>query len=56
VLELISPAGLEQLFRSFAELTQEPAPDELAAMAARYGCELDLAATDTIMTRHALTF
>jgi len=56
VLELISPAGLEELFRSFATLTEEPTPDVLAAMAARYGCELDFEATGPIMDRHGLTF
>lgn len=55
-LELISPAGLEQLFRSFAGLTAEPAPEELAAMAARYGCDLDVEATGPVMARHGLTF
>ncbi len=38
-LELISPAGLEQLFRSFATLTGGPEPEQLAEMAAKYRCE-----------------
>ncbi len=42
VLKLISPAGLEQLFRSFAEFDGPPDPNRLAEMAAQYGCELDL--------------
>jgi quercetin dioxygenase-like cupin family protein len=56
VLELISPAGLEELFRSFATLAEEPTPDALAAMAARYGCELDFDATGQVLARHGLTF
>lgn len=56
VLELISPAGFEELFRSFADLTGEPSPDELAALAARFGCELDFAATGPVMERHGLVF
>lgn len=55
-LELISPAGLEELFRSFAALTAEPSPEELAAMAARHGCDLDFEATGPVMARHGLTF
>lgn len=56
VLELISPAGLEELFRSFATLTEEPAPEALAAMAATYGCDLDFEATGAIMARHDVFF
>lgn len=56
VLELISPAGLEELFRSFATLDGEPAPDALAAMAAAYGCDVDFEATGPVVERHRLTF
>lgn len=56
VLELISPAGLEQLFRSFAGLQGEPSPEELAAMAKRHGCDLDFDATGPVMERHGLFF
>jgi quercetin dioxygenase-like cupin family protein len=55
-LELISSAGLEELFRSFAELTEEPTPESLAAMAGQYGCELDFDATGPILERHRLRF
>lgn len=55
-LELISPSGLEDLFKSFAHLTAEPAPEELAAMAAKYGCELDFPATFPVVERHGLSF
>ena len=55
-LELISPAGLEQLFRSFATLTGEPEPEQLAEMAAEYGCDIDFPATFPVVERHRLSF
>jgi mannose-6-phosphate isomerase-like protein (cupin superfamily) len=54
VLEVISPAGLEELFRSFEEFTAPPDPQVLAARAARYGCDLDFDATFPIIDRHGL--
>ena len=56
VLELISPAGLEQLFRSFAELDGPPDPQHLSEMAARYGCEMDFERTFPVVARHGLAF
>jgi quercetin dioxygenase-like cupin family protein len=56
VLELISAAGLEELFRELGRLTGAPEPEALAAMAARYGCELDFDATFPIIERHRLKF
>jgi mannose-6-phosphate isomerase-like protein (cupin superfamily) len=56
VLEMISPAGLEQLFRAFADLDEEPAPDTLATMAADYGCDLDFEQTFPLVERHGLAF
>ena len=56
VLELISPAGLEQLFRSFTEFDGPPDPNRLAEMAARYGCEADFPATYPVVERHGLAF
>lgn len=55
VLEIISPAGLERLFRQFGDAGL-PEPDELAAMAARYGAELDFEGTIPIVERHDLRF
>ena len=55
-LELISPAGLEQLFRSFAALPGEPEPEQLAEMAAKYGCDIDFPATFPVVERHRLSF
>jgi len=56
VLEIISPAGLEELFRSFAHFTAPPDPESLASMAARYHCDLDFPATMPIVQRHGLVF
>jgi len=56
VLEMISPAGLERLFRSFGELDGEPDPQKMAEMAAQYGCELDFGATFPVVERHGLEF
>ncbi len=56
VLELISAAGLEELFREFGQLTSQPDLETLAAMARRYGCELDFDATFPIIERHRLEF
>jgi len=55
-LELISPAGLEQLFRSFAALPGEPEPEQLAEMASSYRCEIDFPATFPVVERHGLSF
>ncbi len=55
-LELISPAGLEQLFRSFAKLTGEPEPEQLADMATKYGCDIDFPATFPVVERDGLSF
>ena len=53
-LELISPAGLEDLFRSFAHLSEPPTPEVLAGLAAEYGCEIDFAATMPLVQRLGL--
>ena len=56
VLEIISSAGLEELFRELGRLTSEPTPESLAAMAARYGCDVDFDATVPVIKRHQLRF
>ena len=53
ILEIISPAGLEELFR---QLESYEDPEALAAMAARYGAEVDFEGTMPIVERHRLTF
>jgi mannose-6-phosphate isomerase-like protein (cupin superfamily) len=56
VLELISPAGLEKLFRSFAELDSEPEPELLVQMAAQYGCEIEFGETMELANRLGMAF
>lgn len=55
-LELISPAGLEQLFRAFGELTEPPTPEQMTELAAAYHCDIDMEATIPVLERHGLTF
>jgi quercetin dioxygenase-like cupin family protein len=55
VLEIISPAGLEDLFKSFEHVT-EPTPELMASMAAKYHCDLDFEATFPVIQRHGLRF
>jgi len=56
VLEIISPAGLEQFFRSLGELTEPMDPESLAALAAPYDCDADPERTQALVQRHGLTF
>ena len=56
ILEIISPGGLEELFRQIDTLEGEPDPAQMAEMAGRYGCELDFEATMPIVERHGLSF
>ncbi len=55
-LELISPAGLEDLFRSFASLKEPPTPEVLASLAAEYGCQVDFEKTMPLVERLGLVF
>ncbi len=52
LLEVISPAGLEELFKSFA--SGEPSPEQLITMAADFGCEVDFPATMEVAERLGL--
>jgi mannose-6-phosphate isomerase-like protein (cupin superfamily) len=56
ILELITPAGLEELFRELGIPGVELDPATLPALAARYGCQVDFPATATILQRHGLRF
>jgi quercetin dioxygenase-like cupin family protein len=53
-LELVSPAGFEELFRSFAGLSEPPTPEVLAGLAGAHGCELDFEATMPLVERLGL--
>jgi hypothetical protein len=56
LLEIISPGGLEQLFRRLAEPGGEYDPETLPALAAEYGCQIDFEATMPLVERHQLIF
>jgi len=56
MLELISPAGLEELFRQLGDLSGGSEPAVLAGMAAGYGCAVDFEATFPVVQRHGLEF
>jgi quercetin dioxygenase-like cupin family protein len=55
-LEIISPAGLEDLFKSFEYLTEPPTPQEMTRMAGKYRCDLDFETTFPLIQRHGLRF
>lgn len=54
VLELISPAGLEQFFRLIEAPEAEQDMAAIAALAARIGCDVDEAATEALAARLGL--
>ena len=56
VLELITPGGLEDLFRRLAKPGGDYDPESLPSLAAEYGCEVDFAATMPLVQRHQLLF
>jgi mannose-6-phosphate isomerase-like protein (cupin superfamily) len=56
LLEIISPGGLEQLFRRLGEPGEEYDPQTLPALAAEYGCDVDFERTMPLIQRHGLTF
>lgn len=53
VLEVITPGGLEELFRRIVEIGG-PEPDMLGPLAAEFGCEIDIEATRVLGRRHRL--
>jgi quercetin dioxygenase-like cupin family protein len=59
ILEVISPAGFEGYFEEFVDLLQRggpPNPDALAALAARYGLEVDLDSIPRLTQEYGLHF
>jgi uncharacterized cupin superfamily protein len=56
VLEIISPAGLEEFFRLVDAPEAEQDPEKISEMAARIGCNVDQAATAALVERHGLRF
>ena len=58
ILEIISPAGFERYFDELVELPTDKPPDraQIAAIAARFGLELDFASILPLVEEHGLTF
>jgi len=56
ILEVITPGGLDALFRALDVLDAFPAPEELERMAAPYGIDLDIEGTMAVVERHRLRF
>ena len=56
VLDVVSPAGLEQFFRELDAVTEPPTPEQLVALAALYQCDADFEETQRIVERHGLTY
>lgn len=56
ILEIISPGGLEDLFRELDLLQSELSPEAFTKRAARYGARIDMERTMELVERHALRF
>jgi mannose-6-phosphate isomerase-like protein (cupin superfamily) len=56
ILEVITPGGLDELFRALDVLDTFPEPDELERLAAPYGVDLDMEGTMAVLERHGLRF
>jgi quercetin dioxygenase-like cupin family protein len=58
LLEIISPAGFERYFAELVELggSTRAAPEDLAALGARYGLEVDPKSIPDLVSRFGLTF
>ena len=56
ILEIISPGGLEDLFRELDLLQSELSPEAFTKRAARYGTRIDMERTMEVVERHALKF
>ncbi len=56
LLELISPGGLEAVFRKLAEPGGEYDPETLPALAAQFGCRVDFERTLPIIEQYGLEF
>ncbi len=56
ILEIISPGGFDESFREMHALGGALDPTAMAAIAARYGVEVDFERTAPIIERHGLAF
>ncbi|HEX2129908.1 MAG TPA: cupin domain-containing protein [Solirubrobacterales bacterium] len=55
ILEIIAPGGFEHFFREIGNMEQ-PSPDEVAALAERYGHYYDWEGTARVVADHGLEF
>lgn len=55
ILELITPGGLERLFKAMGG-AEEIDPDELSRMAGEFACEADFEATERLVQAYGLKF
>ncbi|MGX1886848.1 cupin domain-containing protein [Streptomyces sp. NPDC055287] len=56
LLEIISPGGLEELFRMLDQLSEDVSPAELQQRVEPYGCSADMEATMALVAKHGLVF
>jgi mannose-6-phosphate isomerase-like protein (cupin superfamily) len=56
ILEIISPGGFERYFEEIVDMTGERSPETIAAIAARYGLEMDFAGVPALCERHGLRY
>ena len=56
LLEIISPGGFEGYFEELTQLTEPPTPAKVAAIAGRYGLELDFDSLPRLLEEHGLQF
>jgi quercetin dioxygenase-like cupin family protein len=59
ILEIISPAGFERYFEELIKLPSDAGPPDrakIAAIAARYGLELDFESIPGLLEKHGLRF
>jgi mannose-6-phosphate isomerase-like protein (cupin superfamily) len=56
ILEIITPSGLEDLFRTLGEPGVEMDPASLPALAAEYGCQVDFDVTAAVIEQYGLKF
>ncbi|MGW0902749.1 cupin domain-containing protein [Streptomyces sp. NPDC002853] len=56
LLEIISPGGLEELFRWIDHKGEELIPEAVQREAGLYGCSTDMEATMALIAQHGLTF
>ncbi|MEV2255349.1 cupin domain-containing protein [Streptomyces sp. NPDC050147] len=56
LLEIISPGGLEELFRWLDRQSEELSPEAMQQKAGLYGCSTDMEATMVLVAKHGLIF